>query len=69
VCGIAHSFHNALDHCVVVIFAQNVKENVQSLLKMMRSSKTPERVEQVASRFIPEGKPAASTINVRTRVS
>jgi hypothetical protein len=38
VCGIAHSFHNALDHCVVVIFAQNVKENVQSLLKMMRSS-------------------------------
>ena len=38
VCGIAHSFHNALDHCVVVIFAHNVKENVQSLLKMMRSS-------------------------------
>jgi len=66
VCGIAHSFHNALDHCVVVIFAKEVKENPTTLLKMMRSAETPERVEQVASRFIPEGKPGASSINVKS---
>ena len=35
-CGIAHSFHNAVDHCVVVIFAANVKEDIKALLKMMR---------------------------------
>jgi hypothetical protein len=35
VCGIAHSFHNSLGHCVVLIFADQAREDTRQLMKLL----------------------------------
>jgi hypothetical protein len=37
ICGVAHSFHNSVDHCVVIVFADHAREDTKKLMKLMNA--------------------------------
>lgn len=61
-CGIAYSFHNSVNHCVVLVFADQAREDSRQLMKLLveptpappaKNDSHDRSTTSIGARFIP----------------